>query len=248
MKQLKTDPAFTNLIPPISDDELHSLEENILALGRCRDAIKLWRGTIIDGHNRYTICQKHNIPFKTVQLRFSSKKDVELWIIQNQLGRRNLTNAMRIKLALHKEALLREKAKQNRSGIQDIPVHVRKAIAKEAGVSEQTVYKYMKIRELGTPEQLQQVDSGQVKIGTAHRGLQVTVKTIECLYEAEDTTPDIRNPFCEAAVHCNIDRLVGIFGFIGRNFELIKSGEDFVEVVGRLKGMCHRVFGVVDGG
>jgi len=110
MTPLKISPKFKNLIPPLSGEEFSQLEENIIVQG-CRDAIKLWRGTIIDGHNRYAICQKHNIPYETKTMRFPSRQDAELWIIENQQGRRNLTDATRIKLALSKAGLLREKAR-----------------------------------------------------------------------------------------------------------------------------------------
>jgi len=233
---------FLNLIPPLSDEEFQGLEESILAEGQCRDTIKIWRGIIVDGHNRYAICQKHGIHAKSQKLRFSSKQDAELWIVQNQLGRRNLVNAMRIKLPLHKEALLQEKARQNRKGRQDKSVHVRKIIAKEAGISEQTVYKYMKIRELGTPDLINRVESGKVRISTAHReafvtassadanppahtaGLEVVTRSVEVLYDAEDPH-DISNPICESAVLINLERLAKLYYFILGNAEFLTNGE-----------------------
>jgi hypothetical protein len=32
----------------------------------CRDALVLW-DVLVDGHNRYGICTKHGIAFKTIQ-------------------------------------------------------------------------------------------------------------------------------------------------------------------------------------
>jgi len=228
MEPLKINKTFQNLIPPLSRDEFHSLEESILSQG-CRDTIKLWRNTIIDGHNRYEICQKHDIPYTTQTLRFSSQKDAELWIVQNQLGRRNLTNAMRIKLALHKEALLREKAKANRKGHQGSPVHVRKAIAKEAGVSEQTVHKYMRIRELGTPEQIAKVDTGQAKISTVHRELEVTTRIVEC-FHSPNLTPNITNASYEKATLNNLEKLEKLYSFIIDNAAIIDISNDMARV------------------
>jgi len=242
---LKVNPNFKDLIPPLSEDELKGLEESILAHGGCRDTIKVWRNTILDGHNRYAICQKHGLPYETERLRFSCKKDAELWIVQNQLGRRNLVNAMRIKLALHKEALLREKAKANRSGCQGETVHVRKIIAQDARVSEQTVQRYIRIRELGDPELLQKIESGLTKIGTAYREavadgdgrrgvggagkdrrqdlglagkptIEVTVRTVESFYGAK-SAKDISDPYYEAAVKNNLDRLVKLYGFMEKH-------------------------------
>jgi len=239
MKPLKIDLGFQSLIPPLSDDELHGLEESILAEGR-RDTIKVWKGTIVDGHNRYAICQKHGITPCTQEVRFTSKKNAELWIVQNQLGRRNLTNAMRIKLALHKENLLAEKAKRNRKGSQGSPVHVRKTIAKEANVSEQTVYKYMKIRELGSPELLQQVEAGEIKIGTAHRGLEVTTRTVECLFSADDII-DIGNPYCRMALLGNVGELDKMVVFLSGDADLIKAGGGMLRVLRRLRTLVKDI-------
>ena len=51
MNDLIIDPVLKSLIPPLSDEEFKQLEENIKAEG-CRDALVIWRGTIVDGHNR----------------------------------------------------------------------------------------------------------------------------------------------------------------------------------------------------
>lgn len=46
---------------------------------------------MVDGHNRYKICQKHNIPFKIKKISFADLEEVKIWMIENQMGRRNLT-------------------------------------------------------------------------------------------------------------------------------------------------------------
>jgi len=232
MKPLKIDKTFQNLIPTLSDEEFKGLEESILSEGRCRESIKIWRDIIVDGHNRYAICQKHGIPVKTQSLRFSCKKDAELWIVQNQLGRRNLVNAMRIKLALHKESLLQDKARENRKGCNNDPVHVRKIIAQEAGVSEQTVHKYMKIRELGTPELIKRVESGQTKISTAHRevGHVVTTRTVDVLYDS-DNPPDIGNPISEGMALIKLERLARLYYFIADNVECLRFDGDRTRIL-----------------
>ena len=60
---LKIDPEFKSLIPPLTPDERAGLEASILTEG-CRDALIVWGDILIDGHNRYEICTKHNIPYK----------------------------------------------------------------------------------------------------------------------------------------------------------------------------------------
>jgi hypothetical protein len=77
-------------MPELTSNEYETLEQSLINEG-CRDALVLWGDTLIDGYNRYEICQKHGIEFKTITLDFDSREDVVNWIIDNQLGRRNLT-------------------------------------------------------------------------------------------------------------------------------------------------------------
>ena len=84
------DKEIKNLIQPLTQDERQLLEESILIEG-CRDALIVWNDILLDGHNRYEICQAHNIPFQTVNHDFDSREAAINWIINNQLGRRNLT-------------------------------------------------------------------------------------------------------------------------------------------------------------
>ncbi len=92
MINLKIDPEFQSQIPPLTDDEFKQLEENILKEGKLISPLILWGNTLVDGHNRYAILQKHpEIYFSTMPLPFESREEVLAWICKNQLGRRNLT-------------------------------------------------------------------------------------------------------------------------------------------------------------
>ncbi len=86
--------TFKNLMPSLTEEEYNNLEQSIVTEG-CRDALVLWNGYLIDGHNRYEICQKHNIPFTTSEKDFDNEHDVINWIIDNQLSRRNITEDQR---------------------------------------------------------------------------------------------------------------------------------------------------------
>ncbi|MGO4259370.1 plasmid replication/partition related protein [Lysobacter sp. TAB13] len=93
-------------IDPLTPDEYEALETSILAEG-CRDALVLWGSVLIDGHNRYGICRKHDLPFQTVQnTRFQSMDDVHLWMIDQHLGRRSVSDFQRGVLALRKREIL----------------------------------------------------------------------------------------------------------------------------------------------
>ena len=92
MINLKIDPEFQSQIPPLTNDEFKQLEENILKEGKLISPLIVWNNTLVDGHNRYAILQKHpEIYFSTMPLRFENREEAVAWICRNQLGRRNLS-------------------------------------------------------------------------------------------------------------------------------------------------------------
>ena len=86
------DPEFKALIPLLTVDERKQLEVNLLAEG-CRDPLVVWsgEGILLDGHNRFEMCQNHNIHYETTELLLPDRNAVRRWIINNQFGRRNLS-------------------------------------------------------------------------------------------------------------------------------------------------------------
>ena len=84
------DEEFKGLLPELGRATFELLEENILQNG-CRDSLVLWGDILIDGHNRYEICMKHDIPFNTISMEFGSRDEVLIWIISTQVSRRNMT-------------------------------------------------------------------------------------------------------------------------------------------------------------
>lgn len=93
-------------IDPLTPEENDALERSLLTEG-CRDALVLWGEVLVDGHNRYRLCQKHGLPFQTVQNpRFQSIEDVHLWMIDQHLGRRSVSDFQRGVLALRKREII----------------------------------------------------------------------------------------------------------------------------------------------
>ena len=91
---LQIDKGFQGLIRPLYKNEYLLLEANLIKDG-CREPISVWNGIIVDGHNRYKICTKHQIPFAIEEKYFSCREEAIAWICANQLGRRNLTEESR---------------------------------------------------------------------------------------------------------------------------------------------------------
>jgi len=90
---LTIDPEFEAKCPPLTEDELAQLEENILEEGIVLMPLIVWNNTIVDGHNRYKIVQEHpGIEFRIHKKQFNNRYEALSWICKNQLGRRNLTS------------------------------------------------------------------------------------------------------------------------------------------------------------
>ena len=185
LRELKIDGEFKALICPLSKREYRQLEKNLLADG-CRDPLITWKGTIVDGHNRYELCTRHNIPFSVVEKHFSCRAEAIAWICANQLGRRNISEETR-KFLIGKQyesAKIASRIKNpqgyNQYAVSDDeeeigpPVHARHKtaaiIAEENHVSRGTVEKYaIYSRALDTlaekePSIVPKILSGQYKI------------------------------------------------------------------------------------
>lgn len=116
MKELKIDPELRDLLPPLADDEYKQLEKNIVDNGFDRNfPIMEWHGFIVAGHNRYSICRKHNIDYTIGTLAYETKEEVMRWMLDIQLGRRNLTPIQRISVAEKHRALFEAQAKERQA-------------------------------------------------------------------------------------------------------------------------------------
>ncbi|RQO56207.1 plasmid replication/partition related protein [Variovorax sp. KBW07] len=181
-------------IDPLTPEEHEALERSILAEG-CRDALVLWGDVLVDGHNRYGICKKHDLPFQTVQnTRFKTIDDVHLWMIDQHLGRRSISDFLRGVLALRKKDIVDEQRARMATAQPassdapfdvdtpaaeassadaapamppQAPMNSREAIAKAARLSSSQVGMIEKIQKQAAPELVAAVKSGVISINTA---------------------------------------------------------------------------------
>jgi hypothetical protein len=182
-------------IDPLTPEEYESLERSILAEG-CRDALVLWGDVLIDGHNRYAICQKHGLPFQTIQSTlFKSMEDVHLWMIDQHLGRRSVSDFQRGVLALRRREIFAARrsrtqmpANSNEAADGELlsvdtppwddsdpsvaagsaaPLASRDDIAKAARLSSNQVVLIEKIQKQAAPEVVAALKSGAISLNAA---------------------------------------------------------------------------------
>ena len=170
-------------IDPLTPEEHEALERSLLAEG-CRDALVLWGDLLVDGHNRYRLCQKHGLPFNTVQNpRFQSMEDVHLWMIDQHLGRRSVSDFQRGVLALRKREIVAERRRQflaeppSEAALEaaaertpqpePAPLKSREDIARAARLSSSQVVQIEKIQKQAAPEVVEAVKTGALSLSAA---------------------------------------------------------------------------------
>lgn len=194
MKELKIDPELRDLLPPPTDEEYKLLEKNILENGFDKHfPIMEWKGFIADGHNRYSICKKHNIEPIVGTLAYETKEEVMKWMLDIQLGRRNLSPIQRIAVAEKYRPIYEKQAKERqaeyhgnqydkkniKSGLTENLPQVQKErnpttdkyLSDIADVSEKTYRMGAKILNSDNEDLKQRVLSGKTAISTGYKEL-----------------------------------------------------------------------------
>ena len=185
MQELKINPELRDFIPPLSGEEKKQLEDSLLKYGYKGAPIYIWNDYIVDGHNRYELCKKHNIEFPTEELILGDDAtiiDVMEWMINTQLGRRNLPPAQRLAVMNKFKRKIQEQAKEkyestvgrpskeNRSpnGEQLNKIHTDKELAKLAGVGTGTIARFNKVMKSDDEELKKKVLSNEVSINAGY--------------------------------------------------------------------------------
>jgi hypothetical protein len=149
--ELTIHPELETLLPRLTETEFAGLEESILKDG-CLSPLVVWNNTLIDGHHRYEICRKHQIPFSVQSVVFESLDDAKLWIWKHQENRRNLTAFQRAEIALKLKDAVAAKSKERQGTRNDLKENnipqtfaeckeTRKELAEAAQVSHTTLDK-----------------------------------------------------------------------------------------------------------
>ena len=184
--ELVIDPEFADKIPPLTEEEYRLLEENILADGKIISPLITWNGIIVDGHNRYRILQAHpEIPYETMEMEFSDRYAVIVWICRNQLGRRNLTDEQ--KKFLTGKRYEAEKKQNQWRGNQYVS-----SDEEESGLGEK--------RPSQNPERTSAIIAKEIGKGERYvRDAEIYANGVEA---ADEVTPGIKNEILSGKLKC----------------------------------------------
>ncbi len=185
--KLKIHEKFRTLIHALKKDEFEGLEEQIIEWGGARDPIVTWNGYIVEGHHRYKICTKHDLPFQTVEGKFKDEDHALVFIMKAQIKKRNCNDfeksvyIIEIKKVEERiDANIRMKSggyeckgsvkhpDHNCGQGEDMSGRVDRVLSKEVGVSHNTVSKVSKILDCASEETKQQLKNDKLSIHKAY--------------------------------------------------------------------------------
>jgi hypothetical protein len=198
-------PMLKDLIRPLGNDEIEQLKDNILANG-CQDSLKVWQTSqkiinpnattneeqfvLIDGHNRYKICTENNIQFAVSIMKFQSLDDVVSWMIDLQLGRRNMSPneiAYYRGLKYNQEKKIEKTSNFSSTGAS---LKTSQKLAEQYGINEKTIRRdaeFAKGVESLSPKLKREFLNGNVKVSKkdieelGKTGVKKGIETVEAI-------------------------------------------------------------------
>jgi site-specific DNA-methyltransferase (adenine-specific) len=211
---------FKKLIPPLTAEEFKQLEQNCLDEG-IREKIITWDGFIIDGHNRFEIATRWNLEYQTENKHFENENDVKIWMIDNQNGRRNLTDGWKYKLQQNRKEILLEKHEQDRKNnrVSNVDTQeknsesgkTRKQIAKALDWSTGKVAMADIVFKKATPELEEKVLNNEVTINQAYQEI-----------KKEEKKAEYKEKVLEARIETKINESIKQ----GNSLEILETLED----------------------
>ena len=251
-------PEFSELLPPLSEEQLAALESDLLTNGCYSPVIVNEDLAIVDGHNRQRLCEQHGIPYRMMVFSFEDMLEAKQWALDTQKGRRNLDKWELGKIALKLRSELEARARANQSAVGGdrtsdgallatlpkalSPVHTRKELAESVGIGERTMEKVMQIDEHAPDAVKEALDKKELSV---NQGYNITKQVRELpegereqaaamAVELEKAKKEIRQKDAEA------DRRTKIAKLFSKVFELAIQLEPTAENV-RIWTECARM-------
>jgi len=195
LKELKINPRFEKFSPKKKPDEIEQLRKSLKEKGYIGSPILTWHGFIVDGHNRYKMCEELGIHIdleknvEEIELGdFAEEIDAMDWMLTHQLSSKNLTPGEKLammdefkeEIRLENEKKKLSTLKQNQTSDRslqleasdrnnrDRSLNTDRQTAQKAGVGVGTVARYNKIMNSNNEDLKEKVKTGQVSVNKAY--------------------------------------------------------------------------------
>ena len=171
-------PELAELFPPLTDEQLSLLEEDIRANGCYSPIIVNEELAIVDGHNRRAVCEKLGVPYQMAVFHFEDSLDAMRWALDTQKSRRNLDTWQLAKIALKLKPTVEAKAQAHKGARTDLwttvstgsnNTHTRKELADAVGIGEVTMGKAIQIDEHAPQVVKDALDKKQISVNQGYR-------------------------------------------------------------------------------
>jgi hypothetical protein len=202
MKHLTINEELKTLLPPLSEHEYAGLEQDILQHG-CLSPLIIWNDILVDGHHRYEICSKHEIPFSTQTIVFENLDAAKLWAWKHQEHRRNLTAYHRAELALKLKDTIAAKAKERQGKRNDLKTDLpqnsaegketRQELAEMGSVSHDTLKRVEYLTQHADEQTKQKLLKGEkgTSINKEYNKLKAEKNAVQGILETESDDDNI---------------------------------------------------------
>jgi 16S rRNA G966 N2-methylase RsmD len=142
---VKIESKYSKVVGPLTADEYNLLKNSIKANGLYHPIITNKDGVVLDGHHRLRACRELCIPPRFETKEFDSKESEELFVIESNTTRRQLSRLKLVELLLKKKPLLQSIAKKNMLAGKTLSsktprVHVDELLATEAKMTKKTFH------------------------------------------------------------------------------------------------------------
>jgi N6-adenosine-specific RNA methylase IME4 len=179
IENIKTD-KYANKVTPLTKNENEALTDSLKKRGYLPDypIIINTNYDVLDGHHRLKACKELGIEPKFAIRPSDNEIEEELFVIDINIARRQLSDYQRGVLLLKKKPILTEQAKRNMSlgGKGDKTLsplgRVNKKLAEEFGRSYEQLRKIETLEERAPEDLKKQLMSGDKKISAAYSELQ----------------------------------------------------------------------------
>jgi len=212
LEDVTINPEYEAMVPPLTDEEYQRLKESIAEVGLYEKIIVNPELVILDGHHRFKACREKGVMPRFEVKRFDSKVDEEIYVIESNVIRRQLTDYNKTILAMKLEPMYAAKAKQRQEATQlkgrdreGKPVfggvqmnltekekgQARDQAAKAVGLSPATYHRGKVILNKANEKELEDFKKGIKKAYTIYKNIETREKIEKLENEVKNLPPII---------------------------------------------------------
>lgn len=178
------DQVYESMVPKLSDEQFEYLKDSMKQDGQLEPITVNDDGVILDGHNRFKICNMLGLVPKYIVKPFKDKKKEMQYVITTNLKRRQLTPFQMVELMDSQKEIFAKEAHETRKillskiKLGEIPKLTRDEQLKNStdykigeliGISGPTVARMSYIKRHGTPQEIEQLRKGEIGTDTLFR-------------------------------------------------------------------------------